>query len=218
MELTDRSALLPVASSYSSASPRGAAARRRILQGAREVLGAEGLAACSLSAVAKAGGCSKAKVLYHFGSRDGLLAALGLELKTFFVDQIWEAAATSFRPRAGGTERALRAAMDELFRAEHRAMLRADCELIGLGQRYEEVGGDLASTLDELVAKIAALGATLGTGLDTPELEARARAMITAIYGHIELWLCSGGGDPVAYREGAVRAARAIAVEGIEGI
>ncbi len=55
--------------------PVGEAARAAIAKAAVACIGAEGLEACSIAAVAHAAGTAKASVLYHFGSRDGLLSA-----------------------------------------------------------------------------------------------------------------------------------------------
>lgn len=53
----------------------GEAARAAIAKAAVARIGAEGLEACSIAAVASAAGTSKASVLYHFSSREGLLEA-----------------------------------------------------------------------------------------------------------------------------------------------
>ena len=55
-------------------------ARERILDGCLEVLKDHGYAGLSIAKVAAASGESKALVSYHFGSKDGLLAAAGREL------------------------------------------------------------------------------------------------------------------------------------------
>jgi TetR/AcrR family transcriptional regulator len=50
------------------------ARRRQIVEGTIDLVAAEGLAAASLSAIAKRVGLSKAAVLYHFSSKDEVLA------------------------------------------------------------------------------------------------------------------------------------------------
>jgi AcrR family transcriptional regulator len=55
-------------------------ARERILEGCLEVLKASGYAGLTIAKVAAASGESKALVSYHFGSKDGLVAAAGREL------------------------------------------------------------------------------------------------------------------------------------------
>ena len=55
-------------------------ARERILEGCLEVLKESGFAGLTIAKVAAASGESKALVSYHFGSKDGLVAAAGREL------------------------------------------------------------------------------------------------------------------------------------------
>ena len=55
-------------------------ARERILEGCLEVLKESGYAGLTIAKVAAASGESKALVSYHFGSKDGLVAAAGREL------------------------------------------------------------------------------------------------------------------------------------------
>lgn len=55
-------------------------ARERILDGCLEVLKESGYAGLTIAKVAVASGESKALVSYHFGSKDGLVAAAGREL------------------------------------------------------------------------------------------------------------------------------------------
>ncbi len=108
---------------------KGAASREAILDAARMILGTQGLAGCSLAAVARAAGCSKATILYHFGTRDGLLIALIAEGANFFLATI-ESAFSSYEPGAGGLEDAIRTAMTALFRDENLLLLSAERELV----------------------------------------------------------------------------------------
>ncbi|MDX6585585.1 MAG: hypothetical protein QOI31_58 [Solirubrobacterales bacterium] len=55
-------------------------ARERILEGSLEVLKESGFAGLTFAKVAAASGESKALISYHFGSKDGLIAAAGREL------------------------------------------------------------------------------------------------------------------------------------------
>lgn len=55
-------------------------ARERILEGCLEVLKESGFAGLTFAKVATASGESKALISYHFGSKDGLIAAAGREL------------------------------------------------------------------------------------------------------------------------------------------
>lgn len=95
---------------------------------------AQGVAALSLQGIAAAAGVSKALVLYHFGEKDRLLAAVAERLVTRDVAAVeaattaadaleaWRAVAGDARGRA---ERAL------LLGLLHEAALRAQAEAIG---------------------------------------------------------------------------------------
>ena len=63
-------------------------ARERILEGCLEVLKADGYAGLTMAKVAAASGESKALIAYHFGSKDGLVAAAGRELGQTITEQI----------------------------------------------------------------------------------------------------------------------------------
>ncbi len=193
---------------------KGTASREAILDATRGILGAKGLSGCSLAAVGRATGCSKATILYHFGTRDGLLMALIAESANFFLATI-EAAFSSYTPGEGGIEDAIRTAMAGLFREENLPLLVAERELGSLGQHDPAVAADLATGVARLVESIARFGQLIELGPDLGDLRSRAGCMVAAAFGHVELWLYSGGGDPAPHREAATRSARAIALEGL---
>jgi AcrR family transcriptional regulator len=63
-------------------------ARERILAGCLEVLKADGYAGLTTAKVAAASGESKALIAYHFGSKQGLVAAAGRELGQSITEEI----------------------------------------------------------------------------------------------------------------------------------
>ena len=193
---------------------KGTASREAILEAARERLGTQGLPGFSLANVAKAAGCSKGTILYHFGTREGLLTALIAEGANFFRATL-ESAFSSYEPGRGGIEDAIRTAMTDLFRSENLMLLSAERELGGMGQRDEAVAAELRQGFAKLIESMARFGDSISLGPDYQELCARAACVVTATFGHVELWLCSGGGDPEPHREAAIRSARAIALEGL---
>ncbi|MDG2050557.1 MAG: TetR/AcrR family transcriptional regulator [Myxococcota bacterium] len=193
---------------------KGAASREAILEAAREILGTKGLGGFSLAAVARAGRCSKGTVLYHFGTREGLLIALISEGANFFRATL-ESAFSRYESEQGGIGESIRGAMTDLFRSENKMLLSAERELSGMGQRDEAIAAELRSGVASLIESIARFGDSISLGPDYEDLTARALCMVTATFGHVELWLCSGGGDPAPHREAAIRSARAIALEGI---
>lgn len=197
-----------------SPNAKGAASREAILDAARLILGTEGLSGCSLAAVARAAGCSKATILYHFGTRDGLLVAVIAEGTSFFLETI-ESAFSSYQPGAGGLEGAIRTAMNALFREENLQRLSAERELTGMGRDDPAVAAELIRGVSRIVEAIAQFGLSIELGPGLEDLRARAGCMVAATFGHVEVWICSGGGAPDLHREAAVRSARAIAAEGL---
>ncbi len=63
-------------------------ARERILEAATAVLKSEGFAGTTLSKVAESAGESKALITYHFGSKDGLVGAVGSELAQMITERV----------------------------------------------------------------------------------------------------------------------------------
>jgi len=196
---------------------KGTASREAIQSAAREILGTRGLGGFSLATVARSAGCSKGTILYHFGTREGLLIALVAEGVNFFRATL-EAAFSSYAPGQGGIEDAIRTAMEDLFRSENRMLLSAERELSGMGQRDEAVAAELLQGVAGLIESIARFGVSISLGPGYPELCERAACVVAATFGHVEVWLCSGGGDPEPHREAAIRSARAIVLEGLSDL
>ena len=79
------------AAAQTAAARRGrppSGARERILEAATEVLKSEGYAGTTLSKIAAWAGESKALIAYHFGSKDGLVAAVGSELAQLVTQRV----------------------------------------------------------------------------------------------------------------------------------
>ena len=84
-------------------------ARERILEGCLEVLKESGFAGLTIAKVATASGESKALVSYHFGSKDGLVAAAGRELGVEITREVLDGleGATTVEEIAAGAAGAL---------------------------------------------------------------------------------------------------------------
>jgi AcrR family transcriptional regulator len=63
-------------------------ARERILEAATEVLKAEGYAGLTVAKVAARAGESKALVGYHYGSKQGLIAAVGRQIAELITNEV----------------------------------------------------------------------------------------------------------------------------------
>jgi AcrR family transcriptional regulator len=85
-------------------------ARERILGACLEVLKAEGYAGLSIAKVAARAGENKALISYHFGSRQGLVAAAGRELGETISDEI-----LGGLEKAASAEEVIRGAADGLW-------------------------------------------------------------------------------------------------------
>ncbi len=105
--------------------------------------------------------------------------------------------------------------MTDLFREENLLLLSAERELGSMGQRNRAVAEELIHGVSGLIEAIAHFALSIELGPDLDDLRVRAGCMIAATFGQVEIWLCSGGGDPTPHREAAIRGARAIALEGI---
>jgi AcrR family transcriptional regulator len=184
--------------SVPGASRRGAASRDAILQAAVRVIGREGLVGASLAAVAKEASTSKPAVLYHFGSRERLLhevASLALGLYRGLLGPS-EVSGSSPRMRS---EAAIRA----IFAPENRTLLSCIHELIGLGMRDPAVAELMHRSFEEVLQGPTHALASLG-----PErARSVARALVTTVHGHVELWLF---GDPADSKESVESATRAV--------
>ncbi len=186
----------------SGGSARGIASREAILQAAVRVIGREGLWGASLAAVAAEAGASKPALLYHFGSREKLLREVAVVAVGVFKTLLDSARDEGAPPRKR-TETSVAA----LFSEQNRTLLVCVHELLGLGMRDPEIGALMTRTLGET----ALASARTLERIHGPEAPAIARSLIMAVYGHIELWLCSGERDPAPFIEAATRTALAIA-------
>ena len=63
-------------------------ARERILAAGMEVLKADGYAGLTIAKVAARAGANKALISYHFGSKQGLVAAAGREVGTMITERV----------------------------------------------------------------------------------------------------------------------------------
>lgn len=90
-------------------------ARERILDAATEVLKAEGYAGLTVAKVAARAGESKALVGYHFGSKQGLIAAVGREIAELITNQVLDSiqGATSVKHVIEGTAIGVERVLDE---------------------------------------------------------------------------------------------------------
>ena len=181
-------------------STRGEVARHAILEAAIRVVGERGLSEASLAVVAAEAGASKASVLYHFGTRERLLRAVASQT----LDRLYERIAKTTASLPRGRD-AIRVGVEALFAREHRPVLMASREMSGLGMRDTVVGREVQDGFEELAKLVARL-------IPSPEPRAQdiGHAVVMAVHGYVDLWLCSGEDDPGRFRSRAIEAAHAI--------
>lgn len=172
------------------------ARRRQIVEGTIELVADEGLAAASLAAIAKRVGLSKAAVLYHFSSKDEVLAATVAHVLEALVAEVGGAV-----DAAGPDPRAMLLAYLRTFRTHlraHRRHVRLLVEagtaapndpsrwqnvasMIGAGQQAGVFGAGDARTLAVIVN--GALDGLVGEWLrdETYDLDAAGELLDTAV-------------------------------------
>ncbi len=182
-----------VGSTGRTSAPRGEASREAILSAAVRVVGIEGLPASSLGAIAKEAGTSKPAVLYHFGSRENLLREMSARALKQFTSSAFEVI------RSDDPYERTRIELETLFSPENKTNVAAARELMSLGLRDAVVGEMVRKSFEE-VERAAAL--LLPDHVEEPERV--AEEMVRSVHGFLQIWLCTGGGDPTPFRQGAL--------------
>lgn len=176
-----------------TSAPRGEASREAILSAAVRVVGKEGLPAASLGAIAKEAGTSKPAVLYHFGSRENLLREMSARALQQFTSSAFSVI------RSDDPYERTRIGLDNLFAPENKTNVAAARELMSLGLRDPVVGEMVRKSFEE-VERAAAL--LLPDSIEEPERV--AEEMVRSVHGFLQVWLCTGGDDPTAFKQGAM--------------
>jgi AcrR family transcriptional regulator len=155
---------------------RSRPARRRLVDAAIEHFTSEGLADQSLRRIAEAIGTSHRMLLYHFGSKDGLLLAVAREMEARTQDRLTEMSGDS----GGETDETIRrmwtyladpalADFERLFFALYGRALQGDAAIRPL------LNDDVAHWLEANVA----LSAPLGVPADAARAHARLGLAVT---------------------------------------
>ena len=181
----------------------GAATKRRILDASERVVLRDGVGHLTLEAAASEAGLSKGGVLYHFPTRDGLVAAMVARIIEQFDDDI-----ASYLPGPGTPEASLPGAYA-------RAYVRATLEPVTPGE--ERLGAALlaaAAAEPELVVPLQEAAARWQARLVDDGLDpTRATLIRLACDG---LWLCGLFG--LATPDGALLASVGDTLEQMVGV
>lgn len=175
-------------------------ARERLLRGARQLLLDRGrLSGLSLRAMAELLGTSHRMLIYHFGSRDGLLAALLVELGR------QERAMLRERNGQGGVLEALHLLESAYLDPANGPRSRAFFYVLGLAAQDPETYREFLDSIDAWVEVFTVLGEREGQ----PYEAARARA-------HALVWSARGAMFQASAddrREDALRAFRSVVAQ-----
>lgn len=154
--------------------------RERILEAATELFAARGYAGAGVDRLAERSGIAKTAIYYHFGNKEGLLAAVLERASTEWIEAIQQAARQAGDP-VGRLERAL---------AGMRAMLEERPWILKLFQiltlEVADEKPEIRATLQGIVRRARQAitdGMRESLGVDVPGAEAVAGMMLAMLDG-----------------------------------
>ena len=156
-------------------------ARERVLDAGLEVLKAEGFAGLTTAKVAARAGQNKALISYHFGSKQGLVAAVGRELSESITREVLG----ELGSESADTEAIVRGVLDGVWRVMDRdwrlARLYFDLAAVSV------VEPDVRAVMQEMKATwrtvLGGLLLAAADGPGKPEVEATAVYVIAGLEG-----------------------------------
>lgn len=156
------------------------ASRERILAAATELFATRGYAGAGVDRLAERSGIAKTAIYYHFGNKEGLLAAVLERTATEWIEAIQQAARQAGDP-AGRLERAL---------AGMRAMLEERPWIYKLFQiltlEVAEEKPEIRDTLQGIIRRARAAitdGMREALGVEVPDADGVAGLMLAALDG-----------------------------------
>lgn len=175
--------------------------RAELVQAAIEAIAQTGLASTTLVSIAERAGSSKTTLLHHFGSRDGLVAAIGMRSFEVFADRF----AHALRKPSKNLEETADRILDLVFVESSRAYLSVMLQLLARASHDSLVSDGIRAAVDQRIL-------FLETVLGFPREVGRpaAGAILAAVQGAIDHWLSCDPEDPETYREWARVAVHAI--------
>jgi AcrR family transcriptional regulator len=159
---------------------RSDASRERILEAATELFATRGYAGAGVDRLAERSGIAKTAIYYHFGNKEGLLAAVLERTATQWIEGIQQASRQAGDP-IGRLERAL---------AGMRAMLEERPWILKLFQiltlEVAEEKPEIHATLQGIVRRARAAitdGMREALGVDVPDADGVAGLLLAALDG-----------------------------------
>ena len=154
-------------------------AQAHILGAAEKLLVEQGPLALKLADVAAAAGVANASVLHHFGSIDGLHAALMERMVSQLIAEVL-ALADQGGPTGDDTQEAVFEALFDVFETRNAARLAAWLELTGEWRRMTHV----REAVREVVARRASFGDVTPKQAEDLVLISVTLAMGVGLFGH----------------------------------
>ncbi|HVP30653.1 MAG TPA: TetR/AcrR family transcriptional regulator [Myxococcota bacterium] len=157
-------------------TPQGSQSRERILQAALELIGERGYSATSVDALCKRAGIMKTALYWHFGSKEGLLAALLERVSQDWTDEI-ERRVGAEGPPLARLDHAL-ASLRELVEQRPRHLRLVLSVLLERGESDPQTRDTVRRIYDRLSASIVqTFEDTIGQPL--PDLDLVAHALLS---------------------------------------
>lgn len=172
-----------------------------ILDAALTVAARDGLGGATLGRVAEQAGTSKASIVYHFGSLQGLRRAMAERVRERLADLVLAGA-----QRGKTLDERVKAIFDDLFSEENRDLQLAVREVMQAGARDKMIADQMRSNIEH---GIGVTGSVI-SGSDEERMRELSFLSVATVQGFVDFWLALGDPDPTPYREGAEKAVRAI--------
>jgi TetR/AcrR family transcriptional repressor of bet genes len=168
-------------------------ARERILEAALDVLKSDGYAGLTIAKVAARAGENKALISYHYGSKDGLIAAAARELGQIITDDVLGGleGATTVEELVRGAVEGTSAVLE---RDDRLARIYFDLNAVSVVDN--EVQSVMREVKDQWRRVLA--GMAEDTGMPVAEARVAAIAIITANEGLSLEWIERGMTDELA--------------------
>lgn len=156
-------------------------ARERVLEAGLEVLKADGYAGLTTAKVAARSGQNKALIAYHFGSKQGLVAAVGEEVSSSITEEVLG----SLGDDAADVESLIRGLLDGLWRVMDRdaRLARLYFDLAAVSVVEPAVSAVMRDMKDSWRTVLTRLLSEVGDGPDEATAETAAVYLIASLEG-----------------------------------
>lgn len=164
----------------STSQRRSLLSRERILAAATELFAARGFAGTGVDRVAESSGIAKTAIYYHFGNKEGLLAAVVERAAGAWIEGISEASRQAGEPAA----RLDRALLGMRAMLEEKPWILKLIQILALEVAAErpEIRASLQRLMDQARAAIVQ-GIRDALGLDVPDADGVASALLAMLNG-----------------------------------